>query len=99
MHDWRDWHWLPFPSIEVTDDAGFEVVDRRDDFHFALAGEAGDELARRDQTCRGPPRALFGGVVDEVARLVPDRDRRRQDRLDHRADRAGIGRVLGDDLA
>ena len=86
-------------SIEIADDARFQVVDRRDDLQLSLAGEASNERARRSQPRCGAFGALLCGVVDEIAGVVSHRDRRRQNRLDHRADRAGIGGVLGDDVA
>ena len=38
-------------------------------------------------------------LLTKSPEFVPHRERRRHNRLDHRADRAGIGRVLGDDVA
>jgi hypothetical protein len=43
--------------------------------------------------------ALSFGVVDQIARAAPHRKRRRQNRLDHPADRSRISRILGEDIA
>ena|SRR5277367_4239111 len=42
-----------------------------------IAGQTGDERARRGQPSGGPPGAFLGGVVDEIARVVPHRKYRR----------------------
>ena len=48
----RVFHPRPAALIEIGDDPGLQIVDRRDDFQFALAGETGKERARRGQPSR-----------------------------------------------
>ena len=55
--------------------------------------------AGHGQPICGPCGALFGRVVIEISRVVLHGDRRRHDRLDHRADCAGIPGIFGDDVA
>src|SRR5450759_452507 len=94
------WIWpAVVPSIEIGDDARFQVVDRCGDLQLPSSCEAGDQRARCGQPPGGSLGAFFGGVVDQIARVTPHRKRCRQNRLDHRANRARISRILGYDVA
>src|SRR5271169_5364881 len=88
-----------FFSIEIGNDPRVQVIDSNGDFQLSCASEVCDECTRSGQPPGGSLGAFPGSVVDEVARGAPYCKRRWQNWFDHRADCAGIGRVLGDDIA
>jgi hypothetical protein len=87
------------PLIEIGDNTGLQVVDRRSDVHLRCTDKISDERTRREKSAGGPFGACHCGVVGEIAGVTPHREGRRQNRLDHRPDRAGIVCILGDDVA
>jgi hypothetical protein len=84
--------------VEIADDTRLQIVNRRSDLNLPGTDARRDELAR-GHPLGGSPRAFLGGIIDPIAGNVSGGKRCRQDGLDHVADRAGIGRILADDIA
>jgi hypothetical protein len=86
-------------SIDVGHHTRFEIIDRRHDLQLPGPREIGEERAPQPQALGRPPSALLGRIVYEVPRLALNGDGRWQDWVDHPANRAGVDRVLSDDVA